>query len=498
MGKFSLSNIAEELAAKSGITRDASTNFVHSLIEVIEKGLQEDGMVKIKGLGTFKLQEMSDRVSVDVNTGERITIKGYRKVAFTPDSAMKELVNRPFAHFEPTELNEGYPEEEQSVVSETLADEHDGVEQAEELGEEMVAGVETADEPQRETSEDAVELPMEDAVTVEASADAVEDEMVETAEETIPAEEGDVMENTEEELSEDSSTEEVGPAEESAEESAEENSAEENSEAISAEENAEEISAEESAEESTEENSAEENSAEENAEESVEEISAEEISAEENESSEAEAVQETSVVEETVPTEPKSTKRRGWGWVVVLLLCVTAYGTYRWLSKNSAGEEKDSLEGGVVYADMTVNPNLKEELGEEWENESEVKTSLPVDEQVALEEQESKPSVVETEAPAAKVVDPHMPEITSCEVVLTESLKAKSVKDITPNDTTDYVFDGTLVVHKLKNGETIIQLANKYYGDKRLWPYIVKYNKMKNFNSVAIGQQIQIPVLKEK
>ncbi len=483
MGKVSLSNIAEELAAKSGITRDASTNFVHFLIEVIEKGLQEDGMVKIKGLGTFKLQEMSDRVSVDVNTGERITIKGYRKVAFTPDSAMKELVNRPFAHFEPTELNEGYPEEEQSVVSETLADEHDCVEQAEELGEEMVAGVETADEPQRETSEDAVELPMEDAVTVEASADAVEDEIVETAEETIPAEEGDVMENTEEELSEDCSTEEVGPAEENAEESAEE----------CAEACTEENSAEESAEESAEAISAEENSEENSAEESVEEISAEE-----NESSETEAAQETSVVEEALPTEPKSTKRRGWGWVVVLLLCVTAYGTYRWLSKNSVGEEKDSLEGGVVYADMTVNPNLKEELGEEWENESEVKTSLPVDEQVALEEQESKPSVVETEAPAAKVVDPHMPEMTSCEVVLTESLKAKSVKDITPNDTTDYVFDGTLVVHKLKNGETIIQLANKYYGDKRLWPYIVKYNKMKNFNSVAIGQQIQIPVLKEK
>lgn len=468
MGKVSLSNIAEELAAKSGITRDASTNFVHSLIEVIEKGLQEDGMVKIKGLGTFKLQEMSDRVSVDVNTGERITIKGYRKVAFTPDSAMKELVNRPFAHFEPTELNAGYPEEEQSVVSETLADEHDCVEQAEELIEETVAEVETADEPQRETSEDAVELPMEDAVTVEASADAVEDEIVETAEETIPAEEGDVMENTEEVPAEDCSTEEVGPAEESAEESAEEcteeNSAEENAEAILAEENSEAISAEE------------------------------------NESSETEAAQETSVVEEALPTEPKNTKikRRGWGWVAVLLLCVIAYGTYRWFSINSAGEEKENLEGGVVYADMTVNPNLEEELGEEWENESEVKTSLPSDEQVALEEQESKPSVVETEAPAVKVVDSHMPEVTRCEVVLTESLKAKNVKDITPTDTTDYVFDGTLVVHKLKNGETIIQLANKYYGDKRLWPYIVKYNKMKNFNSVAIGQQIQIPVLKEK
>lgn len=457
MGKVSLSNIAEELAAKSGITRDASNSFVHSLIEVIEKGLQEDGMVKIKGLGTFKLQEMSDRVSVDVNTGERITIKGYRKVAFTPDSAMKELVNRPFAHFEPTELNAGYPEEEQSVVSETLADEHDCVEQAEELIEETVAEVETADEPQRETSEDAVELPMEDAVTIEASADAVEDEIVETAEETIPAEEGDVMENTEEVPAEDCSTEEVFPVEESAEESAEE---------------------------CTEENSAEEN--------------AEAISAEENESSETEAAQETSVVEEAMPTEPKSTKRRGWGWVAVLLLCVIAYGTYRWFSKNSVGEEKDSLEGGVVYADMTVNPNLEEELGAEWENESEVKTSLPVDEQVTPEEPKSDPVVVETESPVVKVVDSHMPEVTRCEVVLTESLKAKSVKDITPTDTTDYVFDGTLVVHKLKNGETIIQLANKYYGDKRLWPYIVKYNKMKNFNSVAIGQQIQIPVLKEK
>ena len=57
---------------------------------------------------------------------------------------------------------------------------------------------------------------------------------------------------------------------------------------------------------------------------------------------------------------------------------------------------------------------------------------------------------------------------------------------------------GTLVTHELKRGETIIQLANKYYGDKRLWPYIVKYNRMRNFNNVAIGQKIEIPVLKEK
>ena len=76
--------------------------------------------------------------------------------------------------------------------------------------------------------------------------------------------------------------------------------------------------------------------------------------------------------------------------------------------------------------------------------------------------------------------------------------KSKTIKDITPADTTDYIIEGTLLTHELKNGETIIQLAKKYYGDKRLWPYIVKYNWMKDYNNVAIGQMINIPVLKDK
>ena len=69
MGKISLSNIAEELAVKGGLTREAANTFMHAFVETIEKGLKEDGIVKVKGLGTFKLQEMNDRDSVDVNTG---------------------------------------------------------------------------------------------------------------------------------------------------------------------------------------------------------------------------------------------------------------------------------------------------------------------------------------------------------------------------------------------------------------------------------------------
>ena len=115
MGKITQTNLAEELAARSGVSREVADSFVCAVAEAIEKGLREDNIAKIKGLGTFKLLEVSDRGSVDVNTGERITIKGYRKVSFTPDSAMKEFVNRPFAHFEPVELNENYPTEEEEL-----------------------------------------------------------------------------------------------------------------------------------------------------------------------------------------------------------------------------------------------------------------------------------------------------------------------------------------------------------------------------------------------
>ena len=138
MGKISLSNIIDELVAKSGLARDVADNFIHAFVETIEKGLQEDNIVKIKGMGTFKLQEVSDRGSVDVNTGERITIRGHRKVTFTPDSAMKELVNRPFAHFEPTELNDGYPTENELDAVGAQTDETDEVSESTETTESVV------------------------------------------------------------------------------------------------------------------------------------------------------------------------------------------------------------------------------------------------------------------------------------------------------------------------------------------------------------------------
>ena len=181
MRKISLSNIADELASKSGLPRDVADNFMHAFVEAIEKGLQDDNLVKIKGLGTFKLQEVSDRGSIDVNTGERITIKGHRKVTFTPESAMKELVNRPFAHFEPTELNDGYPSDDEPVTSGDFADEADDMIENAEVDAPNIA-VEVAEKPHENAMETTpCDLPsspeIEELVEEQAAGEVIAEEV---------------------------------------------------------------------------------------------------------------------------------------------------------------------------------------------------------------------------------------------------------------------------------------------------------------------------------
>ena len=104
--KVNIQNLIELLVEKHRITPKEAEEFVKTFFAVIEEGLEQDKYVKIKGLGTFKLIGVESRGSIDVNTGERIEIQGHTKVSFTPDSALKELINRPFGHFETVILNE--------------------------------------------------------------------------------------------------------------------------------------------------------------------------------------------------------------------------------------------------------------------------------------------------------------------------------------------------------------------------------------------------------
>ena len=107
MSKISLSDLAQRLAEKSGISLQDAELFIRKMFDVANEGLQSDKLVKMKWLGTFKVMAVKDRESVDVNTGERIIIEGRDKISFTPDSILKEIVNKPFAQFETVVVNDG-------------------------------------------------------------------------------------------------------------------------------------------------------------------------------------------------------------------------------------------------------------------------------------------------------------------------------------------------------------------------------------------------------
>ena len=105
--KINWQDLAAELAASAGIPRKDAEAFVRTFFDVLGKGVLADKSVKVKALGTFKLVEVQERESVNVNTGERITISGHSKIGFLPDNVLKELVNKPFADFQTVILNEG-------------------------------------------------------------------------------------------------------------------------------------------------------------------------------------------------------------------------------------------------------------------------------------------------------------------------------------------------------------------------------------------------------
>lgn len=130
MSKFSLNTLGKLLADKSGLSQVEAELFIRKMFDVCNQGLDADKQVKIKWLGTFKVQATKDRESINVNTGERFTIEGRDKLTFTPDNILKEIVNKPFAQFETVVVNDGVDFDE--------IDEKFGEEQAEEAPSEVI------------------------------------------------------------------------------------------------------------------------------------------------------------------------------------------------------------------------------------------------------------------------------------------------------------------------------------------------------------------------
>lgn len=107
MSKVSISELASKLMEKHGLKRTEAELFIRQFVGVINDGLKNDKSVKVKGLGTFKVQAVSARKSVDVNTGDAIVIEGRDKISFTAEAVMRDLVNAPFAQFETVIVNDG-------------------------------------------------------------------------------------------------------------------------------------------------------------------------------------------------------------------------------------------------------------------------------------------------------------------------------------------------------------------------------------------------------
>ena len=404
--KLNHSDLSALLAKQAEISGAKAEVFTKAFFDIILEGLEQDGMVKINGLGTFKVTDVASRSSVDVNTGEKIEIKGHKKLTFLPADSLKEKVNQPFAMFEPVEIDEGY--------------------------------VDDSDEPSANETEEA----QEDAPSVEDTPVTAPDEKPATVEETTATEaaapqeavEIPAIKEEEEEKKEEEMPAEVPAVTETATEEKEKEPKE-----VTAEEAPATAESEEQAKEATAESVAEENTA--------------------SEQPAHKEVKNSYPITEPAPTaaEPAAKKKTG---IIYTLFIIAAI-----------------LVAVVIY----LRPQLFGIVGTGKETVTTVKTTPT--------------KVVETAKPDSVEVVAEQPAEKPYTFALVDELAAKSVGTITRGDTLLYVADDTIATHTVAADETLVRISLKYYGDKRLWPYIVQYNKLHNPNGLSKGMELLIPRL---
>lgn len=346
--KLNHSELSALFARQADMSAAKAEAFTKAFFDIIIEGLESDGSVKINGLGTFKVTDVASRESVDVNTGEKIEIKGHKKLTFLPAETLKESVNQPFAMFEPVEIDDSYVDGEEE--EDATPEDNDSA----------------ADPIKEETREDVV------------------------AEETLVAEEKAEESKTsctETQVDEDTTTVLEIPAQETASESVEE-----------------------------------------------------------EKQPETEPVQDDNNIEKN--------KRRSW-LLPLLFVVIIASGYF-------------------VYSTTQNNKSIAEPAA------SAAKIVVPAAELV----------------PATKIDSAAVAEEVPYTFTLIDELANKSIASVGVGDTLLYYADGTIEKHIVAEDETLTRIALKYYGDKRLWPYIVQHNDLRNPNGLAKGMELVIPRLK--
>ncbi len=215
MGRLTINSLAKLLMQKHGLDKTEALQFLTAVFETVQYGLQKDKQVKVKGLGTFKVIEVEARESINVNTGERLLIESHSKITFVPDTAMKDLVNKPFSSFETVILNDGVNFDDMDTASQVIKKEIEtSIEQPDgddETMEEQVMEPEVGVEYESETNTDEM-TPLLEMVDVQ---DSQEEGTVESSSEEPPIEESPTEESPIEESPTEDSPIEESPIEES-------------------------------------------------------------------------------------------------------------------------------------------------------------------------------------------------------------------------------------------------------------------------------------------
>lgn len=193
MSRIGMQELAAVLSKKRRLTKEQAENFVNNIFEVLNQGLETDRVAKIKGLGTFKLNSVRNRESVNVNTGERVVIEGHDKLVFTPEAMLRDMINKPFAQFETVLLNDGvdFAEMESTVdaVDEDIASDDTEIESEvdETLPDNTEENIADIEQIQTESEDvpvkDEDESVSEDSVSSEETKDKRPDACIEAAEE---------------------------------------------------------------------------------------------------------------------------------------------------------------------------------------------------------------------------------------------------------------------------------------------------------------------------
>lgn len=441
--KITLQELVELFARRCQWNEADAELFVKEFLALIEEALARDKYIKVKGLGTFKLINIEARKSVDVNTGEAIEIKGHTRVSFIPEAGLRDQINKPFAHFQSVLLKDevhftDLPEE--GGLPDGTEEEVDS-DVAEETVETVPGGEITTiglEFPQEAMQEEGP-LPTETVshLQVESEAEMVSSSPEQKAEESCPEMVADLSEEGKEEPTDAETVVQEGKAS--------------GTDVTTSEKKSEELK-----EETTDETNPETDEA-----------------------------PEKSVTEQAVEiVEPvkREDKERHFPWCMiasVLLVGIFIGGLITW-----------ALTSGRRY----VPEELVEYLMQQ-------KSVLVVPDSVQMVDtltgkmDSSQMRVQHSDTVSKEKVMSEKPE----KVEKTEKTVAPAKRE-TLADTVEYQITGTQASYTLRPGESLVRVAQKFYGNKKLWPYLVKHNKsiIKNPDNVPVGTTIQIPQLTPK